>query len=1367
MTFRGPSSKDSISSVTRTALLWQGKFLLLPCRLRACVRAWAIGLLLSCGSDAMASSTVAAAPSSASVGATLPRATAIERIVALFRSLLAEYTTEDKVVPLLLSLKGQQRTSLKGADLVSKTVVLCREFVLSPFGKRHNIPLAGLEERLACLLNKKRFPVTALQNVLGLHSLIALSGQKKAPLAAGIAKHCVGQWSAAQSSCVACGPRQSAGSLPSQRKHHQSLTALAPMPPQQGKQQEEATPRTATVQHSGTSPADEAALPIPTATAMPISMAFAQPLPTRQPSPPSPPSPKQPPQQSSSLPPPMLPPAVHGAQPNRNGVEDESSDEEGPPPAATTEEESSSGSSSCDSDDEGVDGDGQGGEYVDECEDEGSECEDEGSEQDAMQMDAVEQPCDGAAAPLEHVVRPPEPRMPLTQYASSGAPAEPAVISAARRVDGGRSSVSSNTNIRSSSSTSCSNDCGDGRGSARSEAYIPSPASRSRWAEESVDEVSALVLKLLACPPRLLNCAHGAGSSGSSGSSGSGSKGHPAPRLQRLPARFGGLTQYKTLLSCCVCAETYATIHEAFMHNQHGHGRGGDGSILAAPAWLLSVKGSAMQGSEALLDVQLSLLGGGSSAAELPRVADVVHLALHQHRKPSAGGADTAGDAAWREGGCLALVVHCSSQCRQLGIRVQLSVSAMEASLSPSGSECVVRMRSLGSIKPQMRQHAALEALAALGRPGSPTFVQQRWLLRWLLRTSTSPQPPQPPQPLFPPPATTTQLPPLLRAAVARKFNAPQQAALLACMQSAEGIELLQGPPGTGKTTTIVGLISGLLSLPPPKPRARGALAVAPPRPGATTLPSLTPAATTHPERPHRRLLICAPSNAAVDEVVARLLRDGVLDGRGEPLQVDGPVRDPFACARVVRVGDMDSMATASLAVALDTIADARRAAYGRECGGGGRGRGGGKGGSGRGSGKGAPTGERARLAGQLGGGSMEGVRQRLLREAEIVCATLSGAGMELMLDFSAEHLHSKDGSVPAFDALIVDEATQATEPELLIGLRHAAPLVILVGDEMQLPPTVISEAARHARLGVSAFERLVVAGVRKHQLTHQYRMHPCLSSFPSRHFYGDSLVDSVAAEQRPTPAGFPWPDHSNPLCVLAVSEGVEERPRRGKRKRREALTGVDGELGEPMTHRSYGGHSWTNVAEAEAVVASVHRLLGAAPIGQCVPASSIGVITFYKAQAELIRRKLHDCTDADCSLVECSTVDSFQGREKELIIISCVRAQGDRRTGGASKSAGGANLGFLRDGRRLNVALTRAKRGLIVVCHPPTLRNGANRGGSGGGDSGCKPTVDGTLCLANLLREAEERRLILDARQLSSAHLVSQGDESPGEEID
>ena len=265
---------------------------------------------------------------------------------------------------------------------------------------------------------------------------------------------------------------------------------------------------------------------------------------------------------------------------------------------------------------------------------------------------------------------------------------------------------------------------------------------------------------------------------------------------------------------------------------------------------------------------------------------------------------------------------------------------------------------------------------------------------------------------------------------------------------------------------------------------------------------------------------------------------------------------------------------------------------------------------------------------------------------------------------------------------------------------------------------------------------------------------------------------------QRSTPAGFPWPDISNPLCVLAVNEGVEERPKRRKRRRCENVTAADwseaappGGLDESSMHPSQSGHSWTNVAEAEAVVASVGRLL-CAPIAQRVPAASIGVVTFYKAQAELIRRRLDACTSADCTLVECSTVDSFQGREKEVILVSCVRAQSSGRVGGAARTAR-ANLGFLRDGRRLNVALTRAKRGLIVVCHPPTLANsallaadaggesaartsaggGASSGGRGAGGVGAglsRPAVDGALCLARLLDEAASSRLLMDVRQLN-----------------
>ncbi len=410
------------------------------------------------------------------------------------------------------------------------------------------------------------------------------------------------------------------------------------------------------------------------------------------------------------------------------------------------------------------------------------------------------------------------------------------------------------------------------------------------------------------------------------------------------------------------------------------------------------------------------------------------------------------------------------------------------------------------------------------------------------------------------------------------------------------------------------------------------------------------------------------------------------------------------------------------------------------------------------------------------GPGGAEAYRRSLLLRSEVVCTTLAGAGMDLLLDFTMEH--RTKGDVCAFDVLVVDEATQATEPDLLVALRHCPPHVVLVGDHMQLPPTVLSHGARHAGLGVSTFERLVLSGRHVQMLTEQYRMHPCLSAFPSAHFYRGQLVDRVTAAARRAPLGFPWPDHARPLAVLAVTEGRESGGVVG-RKRPIADDDDDagGGGGGGRGGRGGGGMSLANLAEAEAIVAAVQRLL--APPLQPPPhqphhqpphqphhelppptlrASDIGVITFYRAQAEAIRERL--CR-AHCGDVECSTVDGFQGREKDVVLLSCVRAQ----PGGAADAGGGArgggpshghgartpNLGFLHDGRRVNVALTRAKRGLIIACHPPTLRRALSLSataarGAGGGEP---RRPDGGRCLAELVQMAESERLVVAARDL------------------
>ena len=171
--------------------------------------------------------------------------------------------------------------------------------------------------------------------------------------------------------------------------------------------------------------------------------------------------------------------------------------------------------------------------------------------------------------------------------------------------------------------------------------------------------------------------------------------------------------------------------------------------------------------------------------------------------------------------------------------------------------------------------------------------------------------------------------------------------------------------------------------------------------------------------------------------------------------------------------------------------------------------------------------------------------------------------------------------------------------------------------------------------------------------------MHPAISDFPNRTFYEGLLVDGIAAADRPNPAGLLWNDWEVPIAFLPVN-------------------------GDEIL--SADGVSKENPSEAGWAARILESLLEAGDLNQ----SDIGIITPYAGQVRAIRDALTERNDS----VEVKTVDGYQGREKEVIIFSCVRSNSD------------GNIGFLADPRRLNVALTRAKRGLIVIGDPNTLRN-------------------------------------------------------------
>ena len=277
-----------------------------------------------------------------------------------------------------------------------------------------------------------------------------------------------------------------------------------------------------------------------------------------------------------------------------------------------------------------------------------------------------------------------------------------------------------------------------------------------------------------------------------------------------------------------------------------------------------------------------------------------------------------------------------------------------------------------------------------------------------------------------------------------------------------------------------------------------------------------------------------------------------------------------------------------------------------------------------------------------------------VLDEAEVICATTIGVGHNLLGERK-------------FPVVLMDEATQASEPSALVPITRGCRQLILVGDHKQLPPTVISKVAEDGGLGRSLFERLIECGLEAHMLTTQYRMHPTIREYPSARFYDGRLEDGCRSEERPPAAGFLWPDWDHPVAFVPI-EGSEI---------------VDEE-----------SSSKSNLDEAAKVLSIVNNLLSTGDI----TASEIGVITPYNGQVRLLVDLFDQAGGRDenepYAGLEIKSVDGYQGREKEVIVFSAVRANDE------------GNIGFLKDRRRLNVALTRAKRGLIVLGNLRTLRH-------------------------------------------------------------
>ncbi|NXS38520.1 SETX helicase, partial [Pomatostomus ruficeps] len=489
---------------------------------------------------------------------------------------------------------------------------------------------------------------------------------------------------------------------------------------------------------------------------------------------------------------------------------------------------------------------------------------------------------------------------------------------------------------------------------------------------------------------------------------------------------------------------------------------------------------------------------------------------------------------------------------------------------------------------------------------------------------------------------------------------------------------LIHGPPGTGKSKTIVGLLSRVLR--------------------ENTRNEKTARKKNSKIKPNR-FLVCAPSNAAVDELMKKIIiafkekcqnkqeplgncGDIKLVRLGAEKSINNEVRG-FSLDKQVehrmkrKPGDCDQdiqKKKEALDQKLDMLSReramhrcekrevARHQVLNDEIG--------------------RLAKERQQLASQLKEvrGHSQKVQADIILESDIICCTLSTSGGSLL-----ESAFSRQGLDP-FSCVIVDEVRQSCEVETLIPLIHRCNKLVLVGDPKQLPPTVKSVKAQQYGYDQSLMARLqrhleeqvqrnVLHSLPVVQLTVQYRMHPDICLFPSNYVYGRMLKTAKAIEENRCSSEWPF----QPYLIFDVADGREERD----------------------------NDSYCNPREVKLVMELIRTIKEKR---KDLGLRRIGIITPYSAQKRRIQEQL-DSVFKNNSPGEVDTVDAFQGREKDCIIVSCVRANSSEGSSLACVQANSSkgSIGFLASLQRLNVTITRARFSLFILGRLQTLMEDKN----------------------------------------------------------
>ncbi|XP_078502302.1 putative helicase senataxin [Lissotriton helveticus] len=465
---------------------------------------------------------------------------------------------------------------------------------------------------------------------------------------------------------------------------------------------------------------------------------------------------------------------------------------------------------------------------------------------------------------------------------------------------------------------------------------------------------------------------------------------------------------------------------------------------------------------------------------------------------------------------------------------------------------------------------------------------------------------------------------------------------------------LIHGPPGTGKSKTIVGILIRILSENPPNDKA----------------PNM------NLKNKRNRILVCAPSNASIDELMKKIIL-GFKEKCKDKNHAQGNCGD----INLVRLGSekaissdvqrfsLDSQVSRKMnknafgldqdiqkkKESLDWLLDdlSRRRAIERcdkqkknedldqEIG--------------------RVAAERQQLASQLKEvrKHLPEVQSKIILESDIICCTLNTSG-----SFLLETAFRRLGHDP-FSCVIVDESGQACEVETLIPLIHRCSKLILVGDPEQLPATVISTKAEDYGYGQSMMARMrtrlqeATSKTPVLQLTVQYRMHPDICLFPSAYIYGKTLYTDRMTEELRCSSKWPF----QPYLLFDVSDGTERRENES---------------------------SYANFQEVKLVITLIKLLKEKK---KDMGFYNIGIITPYRAQKNMIIQELGKEFGTPNRHGEVDTVDGFQGRQKDCIIVTCVRANSCQ-----------GSIGFLASRQRMNVTITRAKSSLFILGSLKTL---------------------------------------------------------------